>query len=210
MAVGEDFQRLVGLAAPLVGAYADTGVEEWRSSPIGWIREIPSVHKRGKIGEELVRAWAQSEGLKVGGRGDRSHDCVIAGLRFEVKTSLRWSNDRFVFLGLRDFPYDAVALLGLEPHACRLWILPKDVVWINTYDQKLGAGGAGSKWFWARVNKPPAWLDTWGGTLGTARAALYEVARRQLYREWQTAEQHDWHISAATVTWPAPVQTVAR
>lgn len=196
-----DFERLVQMADELAARHQDPSSGEWQASPIGWIRRLSSASDRGKVGEELVRAWARREGLTVGGRGDRGHDCVIAGLKLEVKTSLRWNNGRFVFLGLRDFDYDAVALLGLEPRACELWILPKELVWTHSYHQTLGASGAGSKWFWIRAGDPPEWLLHWGGSFSDAHNALHEVARHRVQRECQTIEQESWQELSADIAW---------
>jgi hypothetical protein len=170
-----DFERLVSMADDLVHEHDDASSPEWEMSPISWIRQVSSAHRRGKIGEEIVRAWALSEGLYVGGRGTRGHDCLIAGLKIEVKTSLRWNNDRFVFLGLRDFDYDAVALLGLEPNDFGLWIVPKPLLWKRAKAQLRGVGGKGSKWVSFPVAAPPTWLKPWGGSFAQALTAIREV-----------------------------------
>lgn len=196
-----DFKRLTELAEPLVDRFSDNRLPEWNASSIGWIRHLSSAHKRGKVGEELIRRWARSEGLTVGGRGNRGHDCVVAGLKLEVKTSLRWNDDRFVFLNLRDFAYDAVALLALEPTSCGLWIVPKEVLWKHAKEQTLGASGVGSRWLWFRTSRLPRWLSAWGGTLGGARDALDEVAKCRLSREWQVVEQQSWCELSADVDW---------
>ena len=73
--------------------------------------------------------WARTSGLQVGPRRHRGHDCVIAGTTVEVKLSLRWSSDMFVFQGIRDFRYDVAALLGIAPSEAYLWIVPKPVLW---------------------------------------------------------------------------------
>jgi hypothetical protein len=199
--VDPDFKRLIGFTEPLISEYRDIYLPEWDSSPIGWIRQVPSVTKRGKIGEEIVRAWAASEGILVDSRGTRGHDCVLAGMRVEVKTSLRWNSDRFVFLGLRDFDYDAVALLGLEPNGFRLWIAPKRIVWERAKDQLLGASGRGSKWVSFIVGRPPQWLSGWGGSFAEARTALFDVAKAGLEREIKIAECDVWRELSTDVEW---------
>lgn len=76
-----DFERCVRWAEPLVMKYDDISSAEWELSPLGWIRQVSSAHKRGKIGEELVTMWAESEGVHVSGRRHRGHDCLLDGLR---------------------------------------------------------------------------------------------------------------------------------
>ena len=191
--VSEDFGRLVGMANGLTVKYEDVSSEEWKSSQLGWIRhEVSSSHKRGKIGEEIVRAWAESEGLGVGGRGSRGHDCVIAGLKIEVKTSLRWNNDRFYFLNLRDFEYDAVAFLGLAPHDFGLWIAPKRVVMRHALIQQLGAADLSSQWLTFSTKQPPRWLRSWGGSFAAALEAFHRVPRFELAHEREEDEREAW------------------
>lgn len=197
-----DFARVVAMANGLRASYEDSCLEEWAGSDLGWIREeVPSSHKRGKIGEELVREWARSEGLSVGGRGSRGHDCVIAGLKIEVKTSLRWNNNRLAFLNLRDFDYHAVALLGLEPNRVQLWIVPKQLLWDHAHDQTRGATGRGSRWLYFAVDRPPVWLERWGGSLAEAGEALGGVARYLLKNQQTIAECESWRDASSGWTW---------
>jgi len=201
MTSSRDFEQLARLAEPLAARYDDVSSPEWEASPIGWIRQVSSAHKRGKIGEELVIAWARARGLDVTPRLHRGHDCVINGLRLEVKTSLRWNNDRFVFLQLRDFDYDAVALLGLEPNEVRLWIVPKQVLWEHAKEQTRGASGEGSKWLSFIASNPPAWLHGWGGSFDEALAAIPAVSRYRLVAQQQIAECESWLELSADIAW---------
>jgi hypothetical protein len=202
LAATGDFERLVRFAEPLVEQYDDASSPEWEMSPIGWIRQVSSAHKRGKIGEELVRAWARTEGLGVGGRGHRGHDCVVAGLKLEVKTSLRWNNDRFVFLGLRDFDYDAVALLGLEPNDFGLWIVPKQLLWDRARAQLRGVGGEGSKWLSFPTTQPPAWLEPWGGSFAQALIAIRQVNGYTPRHQQDLSDDELWRDLAEQIDWP--------
>jgi hypothetical protein len=197
-----DFERLVEMAEPLVREYDDVSSPEWEASPIGWIRQVSSAHKRGKIGEELVAKWARSEGLQVHPPSHRGHDWKLAGMDLEVKTSLRWNNNRFVFLQLRDFDYDAIALLAIEPDRCGLWILPKDVLWAHANVQLRGVSHAGSKWVSFLANSPPAWLDGWGGSFAQAREAITKLGRYRLDRERQIAECESWLDTSSDIDWP--------
>ena len=204
-----DFERCVRFAEPLVIKYDDISSAEWELSPLGWIRQVSSAHKRGKIGEELVAAWAHSEGIHVSDRRHRGHDCLLDGLRIEVKTSLRWNNDRFVFFGIKDFQYDAVAFLGVEPDNVRLWIVPKQLVMRHARDQLRGAEALGSKWISFYATQPPEWLEPWGGSFSQARRALRDAAA---YKQEGSSDkppsphgstdEDAWLQLAAQIDWP--------
>jgi hypothetical protein len=202
LAATGDFERLLSMAEPLVREYDDICSPEWEASPIGWIRQVSSAHRRGKVGEQLVRSWAVDEGLAVGGRGHRGHDVIVAGLKLEVKTSLRWNNHRFVFLGLRDFDYDAVALLGLEPNDFALWIVPKQLLWERARDQLRGVSGQGSKWLSFPAGQPPAWLRPWGGSFAEAAAALHRVTSYEPERDAELDQHEAWLELSSDIDWP--------
>jgi hypothetical protein len=119
--------------------------------------------------------WARNEGLAVRTRLHRGHDCVIAGVKVEVKLSLRWNNEHFTFQEIRDFDYDVAALLGITPTEVHLWIVPKHILLANVFSQRRGASGRGSKWFKFPSDRPPEWLRRWGGTFAEARKILEEV-----------------------------------
>jgi hypothetical protein len=95
-----------------------------------------------------------------------------------------------------------VALLGLEPGRCGLWIVPKQVLWEHAKRQMLGVSGSGSKWLWFEACKPPEWLGHWGGSFVDARNAVHEVARHHVLRECHAMEQEWWRELAAEVVWP--------
>jgi hypothetical protein len=164
------------LAEKLRSAYVDISQPEWATSPLNWIRQVPSSHKKGKIGEDLVMGWARALGLEVRPRRHRGHDCIIAGAAVEVKLSLRWNSGSFTFLGIRDFDYDVVALLGIAPSEAYLWIVPKPVLWARARPQERGASGRGSKWLAFPTNNPPEWLCRWGGSFAEARNALEQAS----------------------------------
>jgi hypothetical protein len=160
------------MAESVRAGYIDIGEEEWAASPLNWIRQVPSSHKKGKIGESLVTEWARGAGFDVGPRLHRGHDCVIQGLKVEVKLSLRWNNGTFTFLGLRDFDYDVAALLAIAPTEAYLWIVPKQILLANVFSQRRGASGRGSQWFKFPTDRPPEWLRRWGGTFAAAREVM--------------------------------------
>lgn len=87
-----------------------------------------------------------------------------------MKLSLVWSDGRLVFEQIKDQSYDVVALLALEPHRARLWIVPKDVLWHRAGWQHRGREGQDTKWVHFPATSPPAWLTEGHGT-GTLRRA---------------------------------------
>jgi hypothetical protein len=180
----DDVERFSQLAEVVLEEFADSCAQEWEESPFAGIRRVPSSHKRGKMGEALVRKWARGEGLTVDEAEHRGYDCAIDGLKVEVKTSLRWNSQRFVFLQLRDFTYEAIALLGLGPQEVRLWIVPKRVLWQCARMQTKGVSHHGSKWVSFIVGATPEWLAPWGGTLDEARDALMRI--REEPERWGT------------------------
>ncbi len=163
-----DFEHLVQMAEKIRATYFDICEAEWAASPLNWIRQTPSAHKKGKIGESLIMEWAHSQGLEVEPRRHRGHDCVIAGLKIEVKLSLRWNSSELTFLEFRDFDYDAAALLGITPNEAYIWIVPKHILLENTMRQQRGASGKGSNWLRFRVDQVPDWLRRWGGSFAEA------------------------------------------
>ena len=180
----DDVERFSELAEVVLVDFADSCAREWEDGRFGWIRRAPSSHKRGRIGEALVRRWARDEGLRVDEPEHRGYDCGIDGLKVEVKTSLRWNSRRFVFLQLRDFSYEAIALLGIGPDEVQLWMVPKKVLWECARAQKKGVSHHGSKWVSFPVGETPDWLAPWGGTLGQARDALRRM--REEPERWGT------------------------
>lgn len=198
----DEFDHLADMAEPLLSKYEDSCFPEWEASRLAGIRTVSSSLKRGKIGEELVIAWARSVDLDVRPRSTRGHDCVIEDVRIEVKTSLRWNNGRYVFLGLKDFDYDAVALLGLAPAKFGLWIVPKHLLLQRAQDQLRGAEGRGSKWISFQSGNPPDWISRWGGSFAKARTALTELPAYAAEIQAQLTLRDTWAKASAGIDWP--------
>lgn len=167
-----DFADLASIAERIRANYVDRDATVWAASRLNWIRQVPSSHKKGRIGESLVIEWARDSGFEVRPRRHRGHDCLIAGAAVEIKLSLQWNSGSFTFLGIRDFDYDVAALLAIAPSETYLWIVPKSVLWTRARPQERGAAGKGSKWLTFPANNPPEWLCRWGGSFGQARQAL--------------------------------------
>lgn len=180
--VGEetDLERLASLSNEVAQDYVDEQAAEWEASPFSWIRKIPSSRTKGKVGESLVKSWAKSEGVEVRSATDSGHDCILDGVLVEVKFSLRWAGGEFVFQQIRDQSYQVAALLGIEPQAAHLWIVPKDELWERAPAQHGGAAGKDTKWLRFPADNPPSWLEPWGSSFSDARRAL-EEARERLF-----------------------------
>ena len=198
----DEFEQLADMAQPLLSKYEDSCFHEWEASRLAGIRTLSSSLKRGKIGEELVIAWARGADLEVRPRTTRGHDCVIEDVRIEVKTSLRWNTGRYVFLGLKDFDYDAVALLGISPAKFGLWIVPKALLLQRAQDQLRGAEGLGSKWISFQSGNPPDWISRWGGSFAKARTALTELPAYAAEIEAQLTLRETWARESAHIDWP--------
>lgn len=162
-----------GLSATVRSNYAVPATNPWAGSPFEWISDAQSGRK-GAVGKRLVRAWAEGEGLQVVQKSGRGHDFRVSGNRVAVKLSLIWSDGRLVFQQIKDQPYDVVALLALEPCRARLWIVPKDLLWLRADWQHTGREGQDTKWLHFPATSPPAWLTSgYGtGTLPRAKRAL--------------------------------------
>jgi hypothetical protein len=163
-------------SAKVQESYAAEGTDPWEASPFGWIKREPS-RRIGAIGEQLVKAWAAHEGIRVEAASDAGHDCRLNGIPTEVKFSTRWAKGNFVFQQIRDQTYEVVALLGIEPQAVHLWIVPKEELWLRAAGQHTGASAQDTRWLRFPASRPPDWLMTFGGTLAAARQSLEEIQR---------------------------------
>jgi hypothetical protein len=164
------------LGAELQHFYTAAATDPWEASPFAWIKREPS-RRVGAIGEGLVKAWARHEGISVEPATDAGHDCRLGGVATEVKFSTRWAGGDFVFQQIRDQSYQVVALLGIEPQAVRLWVVPKNELWSQSSGQHTGANAQDTKWLRFPAADPPPWLAAYGGTLDAARRSLEEIQR---------------------------------
>jgi hypothetical protein len=164
---------LIGkLSAELESEHRSTKPNVWAGSSFEWLKNEPPPRK-GAIGKEIFKRWAQSAGFDVGPAPSRSQcDCVVAGLKVVVKFGLQWATGTLVFEQIRPQGYDVAALLGLEPQRVHLWVVPREVLWRGTTQQH----GAETHWLRFRPSQPPAVIVPFGGTLAAAQASLLEQA----------------------------------
>lgn len=173
-----DYQILASIATTLKSSYVREGVDDpWSSSPFGWIRHLPPATK-GSIGVQLVAGWCAAKGFDVVNAGDSEADKVIAGLRVEVKFSLRWENGTYLFQQIRDQRFDYGICLGVSPLEAYVWVIPKSVLLQRATPQHTGRGGRDT--FWIRVNShdPQPWLAEFGGPLSKAFEVLKNAKRK--------------------------------
>lgn len=173
----DDLVIFTRLSADLQASYAAAASDPWEASPFAWIKREPS-RRVGAIGEGLVKSWAKQAGIVVTPATDAGHDCRLNGVKIEVKFSTLWAGGDLVFQQIRDQSYEVVALLGIEPQAVRLWMVPKAEIWARTPGQHTGANALDTKWLRFAASTPPDWLAPFGGTLERARRSLEEIHRR--------------------------------
>ena len=173
----DDLLTFTRLSGEVQKEYAQKADDPWKASPFQWITERPS-RQKGAIGERLVAAWAREVGFSVSRPSDTGHDCVIAGVRVEVKFSTLWANGGYKFQQLRDQSYDVAALLGIQPQSVQLWIVPKETLWGEAVGQHTGAEAQDTKWLSFPAAAPPGWLDPYGGSLEKAKQSLEKARSR--------------------------------
>jgi len=170
---------LANRATTLHQEYVSSTADIWATSPFAWIKAQPS-RRVGKIGEQLVTDYFAARNLHVDKAGDSDYDRQIEGLRAEIKFATLWESGDFVFQQIRDQSYDVVIALGLLPFDAKCWVIPKDVILAKpegVNPQHTGRAGKDTLWLRFRWDRPPAWLDKWGGTLLAASRKIAEMAR---------------------------------
>ena len=105
----------VDLLASIIQEHSPKDI--WRNSPFAGYRRLGNTN-RGEIGEEFIRRYLGSVGIKVlnGGRTSAT-DLRVSERRFEVKTASLGANGTFQFNHVRlDRRYDYLLCLGICPH----------------------------------------------------------------------------------------------
>lgn len=149
--MASDLVVMAKLSADLEDEHRTRTPNRWVDSPFQWLRhEAPS--RKGAIGKEMFKRWAQSAGFEVAAAPPRSQcDCVVAGLKVAVKFGLQWANGTFVFEQIRKQDYAVGALLGLEPQRAHLWVVPRDILWRGSQEQH----GSETHWLRFHPSEPP-------------------------------------------------------
>jgi len=179
-----DVRLLASLAATL--EEENITAEErrmWEGSPFYWIKSRPS-RTVGKIGEQLVSAWAAAKGFDVTRPVNSGHDRIIGGLKIEIKFSTLWTDSRiFKFQQLRDQDYEYAFLLGVSPYDAQAWLVPKFELSSDRpphlIPQHGGSAGHDTRWLSFPAEKPPRWIEQFGGTLAAVDKLLTSIIGRK-------------------------------
>lgn len=169
----DDLERMVQVSLELAAEHRE--IDDWEGSPFAWILAVPP-GTRGKVGRQLVAAWAQKAGFRVrSGNRDGQLLLDINGLLVQVKMSTLWKSGIYRFQQIRDRDYDFCLCLGISPNDVHVWLIPKEV--LDTYvigqrGQHTGANSDETYWFDAGPRDVEHWLGPYGNQLSDARAAL--------------------------------------
>jgi hypothetical protein len=105
------------------------------------------------MGEFLIEDWAISQGLHhEPGRNNLGHDCVINGLRMEVKLASLDARRVLQFNRIDSLRgADAAALVWMKPDDAGVWIVREDDVWSLTIKERAGRKlvvSSAPRWQW--------------------------------------------------------------
>lgn len=160
--------------------------DAWAGSRYAYLRTLQS-RRRGAAGEALVENLLRSLGYQVARTKDTHADRKVTGTggetRIEIKFSTEWEGGWYRWSQFRDQDYDWVVLVGISPHAARIWVIPKDVVLAHAEGQHSGADATETFWMAVDVNNIPEWMNEWGGDLHCVPQAF-----RQAFGSPLTAE----------------------
>ena len=174
--IDADFQLVAAIATTLKADYAAAQEDPWLESPFAWLRSLPPATK-GSIGVQLVAGWCAAKGLDVSNSRDSEADKIIAGLRIEVKFSLRWANGTYLFQQIRDQNFEHVICLGLSPLEAHAWVVPKAVLVRYATPQHTGRRGKDTLWLRVTPSAPHSWQSEFGGSLSEAFEVLKRAAK---------------------------------
>jgi hypothetical protein len=190
---GAGAQALGDMSADLAERWTQADIAIWEKSPLYWLFNLRSGHRRGAAGEELMSKWLTDAGLGVRPSPttdfDRWVDLPVGGgrslaLSLEIKTatgskagyqSLWWNQIR----GWSGYTVDAILLFGYTPFDAYIWIVPHNLAFENARAGDGGAKGDGlNRLVNFRADNPPAWIAPWGGPSGriNPQALLTAVA----------------------------------
>ena len=152
----------------------------WKGSPFEWILSIPS-RSKGSYGEKFVAELFRSNGFDVKRpKSGSDHDRVINGHRIEIKLSTLWAkNGHYKFQQIRDQEYDYLLCLGISPNEAHCWLIPKSEVHLKregVSHQHGGKRGRDTLWLDFPADKPPKWLESYGGTLDNVMELMRKTA----------------------------------
>ena len=151
----------------------------WDDSPFGWLK-LHEIRTRGSIGEALVEKWLSEHGFRVTISPDSDADRVINDGRAEIKYAMLSKSGMFVFNQFRDQDYEFAVCLGVTPTEAYSWAIPKHKVLEKPRGvRRQHARSDDTLMLTFRPEKPPAWLDKWGGSQSDARMSLTRLVAHQ-------------------------------
>ena len=163
--------------------------DEWAGSPFAWMRGRPSSRQKGTIGEKLVHKYLARKGFAITKSPDREADRIInQTARVEIKLSLLWEKQEYVFQQIRDQNYHFAICLGISPLNAHCWVLPKEIIleqWNSgegIKPQHGGQEGSDTAWLHVDPNDVPSWLTQWGGRLSDALPIVVRLTGREPLR----------------------------
>lgn len=172
MGTDEDDLALIARLSDEIEPQIEQRSNPYAGSRFEWIWPH-SPAKKSQIATRIVRLWAERAGFETAERINRDHALRVNGRKIVVKLSMLWSGTSLRFQQLKDQDYEYVCLLALEPHAVRLWVVPKGEALRKGASQH--AGGNDTTWIRFKADSPPPWLSSYGGSLEEARSLLEQA-----------------------------------
>ena len=173
LASSADFDRFVEAANDLAAQHPE--IHDWEGSPFEWILAV-APGTRGKIGRQLVAAWARNSGFHVemfsedGQLYLRIDDYIV-----QIKMSTLWKSGIYRFQQIRDRDYDYCLCLGISPQDIHMWLIPKDALYehvIGVRGQHTGSDSLETYWFDAGPGAVQRWLEPFGNQISDVRETL--------------------------------------
>lgn len=148
----------------------------WLDSPWKWWWDLKIAKLRGTAAEKWVAMWLSMRGLGVTKTADTGVDLLVNGVPMEIKSAsaVNVEKDQIHWQQLRDQPYKYLLFLGIWPHICGLWVVPKAVAMEHATPQHCGVDGTDTHQVQLR-NPFDSWLRGYGGTVEEGYEALIEI-----------------------------------
>ncbi|MDD9820837.1 MAG: hypothetical protein OXR07_08175 [Nitrospira sp.] len=167
-----EYEQIKAISNRLLYQYNEkTRLHSWEGSPFEWIAGGIKSRTKGKLGEDMVKAFLEENGFSVHTSPDSEADLVVEGRRVEVKLSTLWSMEKYRFQQIRKQNYDILFCLGLSPHSVHAWTtLKSNIVWSDMSHQHGGTAGgsAGKNTWWIECDpqgSPHQWMRPQNGDL---------------------------------------------
>jgi len=170
------YKMLVTIANNLKSRYLENH-QEWEGSPFEWIKGGVPSRTKGKVGEEIVRAFLTDNGFSVTDSPNTDSDLTVNGKKVEVKMSTLWTGGFYRFQQIRQQDYDVLFCLGISPRKAYAWATRKsDIVWDDMDNQHGGSRGSDTWWMTCHEGHcPHAWMRPQNGDLAKICSVLQGI-----------------------------------